>query len=38
MFGGTNDNLGEILALDIKRVPALKLFLGSSTGNMLFLG
>ena len=35
MFGGTNDNLDEILALDIKRVPALKLFLGSSTGNML---
>ena len=35
MFGGTNDNLEEILALDSKRVPALKLFLGSSTGNML---
>src|SRR5210317_1884427 len=35
MFGGTNDNLDEILALDNKRVPALKLFLGSSTGNML---
>ena len=35
MFGGTNDNLEEILALDNKRVPALKLFLGSSTGNML---
>lgn len=35
MFGGTNDNLEEILALDPKRVPALKLFLGSSTGNML---
>jgi dihydroorotase len=35
MFGGTNDNLDEILALDIKRVPALKIFLGSSTGNML---
>ena len=35
MFGGTNDNLEEILALDTKRVPALKLFLGSSTGNML---
>lgn len=26
MFGGTNDNLEEILALDNKRVPALKLF------------
>ena len=35
MFGCTNDNLEEILALDNKRVPALKLFLGSSTGNML---
>jgi len=35
MFGGTNDNLDEILALDTKRVPALKIFLGSSTGNML---
>ena len=35
MFGGTNDNLDQILTLDNKRVPALKLFLGSSTGNML---
>ena len=35
MFGATNDNLDEILALDIKRIPALKIFLGSSTGNML---
>lgn len=35
MFGGTNNNLDQILALDSKRVPALKLFLGSSTGNML---
>ena len=35
MFGGTNDNLDQILSLDPKRVPALKLFLGSSTGNML---
>ena len=35
MFGGTNHNLDQILALDSKRVPALKLFLGSSTGNML---
>ncbi|MBT8270707.1 MAG: dihydroorotase [Flavobacteriaceae bacterium] len=35
MFGGTNDNLEEILKLDSKTVPALKLFLGSSTGNML---
>tara|TARA_A100001011_G_scaffold400823_1_gene519412 strand:- start:570 stop:1901 length:1332 start_codon:yes stop_codon:yes gene_type:complete len=35
MFGGTNDNLDQIIALDPKTVPALKLFLGSSTGNML---
>ena len=35
MFGGTNHNLKEIQALDEKKVPALKLFLGSSTGNML---
>src|SRR6056300_1293428 len=35
MFGGTNDNLAQIQALDSTRVPALKLFLGSSTGNML---
>ncbi len=35
MFGGTNDNLEEIKKIDPKRVPALKLFLGSSTGNML---
>ncbi|RZN84197.1 MAG: dihydroorotase [Winogradskyella sp.] len=35
MFGGTNDNLDEILKLDPKAVAGLKLFLGSSTGNML---
>lgn len=35
MFGGTNDNLDEILKVDAKKVAALKLFLGSSTGNML---
>lgn len=35
MFGGTNDNLEEILKVDEKNVAALKLFLGSSTGNML---
>ena len=34
-FGGTNDNLEEIKRLDPTRVPGLKLFLGSSTGNML---
>lgn len=35
MFGGTNDNLSEIEKIDPKKVAALKLFLGSSTGNML---
>lgn len=35
MFGGTNDNLEEILKVDPKSTAALKLFLGSSTGNML---
>ncbi|MEM6514545.1 MAG: dihydroorotase [Bacteroidota bacterium] len=35
MFGGTNDNLKEILKVDTKSVAGLKLFLGSSTGNML---
>ena len=35
MFGGTNDNLEEILKVDPKSVAGLKLFLGSSTGNML---
>ncbi|MAM29774.1 MAG: dihydroorotase [Flavobacteriaceae bacterium] len=35
MFGGTNDNLAEILKVDPKNVAGLKLFLGSSTGNML---
>ncbi|WP_339655504.1 dihydroorotase [uncultured Salegentibacter sp.] len=35
MFGGTNDNLEEILKVDPKTTAALKLFLGSSTGNML---
>ncbi|MGO4913740.1 dihydroorotase [Leeuwenhoekiella sp. W20_SRS_FM14] len=35
MFGGTNDNLAEIKKVDKKKVAGLKLFLGSSTGNML---
>ncbi|AZQ42893.1 dihydroorotase [Nonlabens ponticola] len=35
MLGGTNDNLEEILNADTSQIPALKLFLGSSTGNML---
>lgn len=35
MMGGTNDNLEEILKTNPKNVPGLKLFLGSSTGDML---
>lgn len=35
MFGGTNDNLEEILKVDETKVAGLKIFLGSSTGNML---
>lgn len=35
MFGGTNDNIDEILKVDKTKVAGLKLFLGSSTGNML---
>lgn len=35
MMGGTNDNLEEILKTDSRNVAGLKLFLGSSTGNML---
>jgi len=35
MIGGTNDNLDEILKTNPRTVPGIKLFLGSSTGNML---
>lgn len=35
MFGGTNDNFEEVARLDKTQVAGLKLFLGSSTGNML---
>jgi len=35
MFGGTNDNLEELLKTNPKKVAAIKLFLGSSTGDML---
>ena len=35
MFGGTNDNLEDILKINKNEVAGLKLFLGSSTGNML---
>ncbi|WP_275315020.1 dihydroorotase [Tenacibaculum bernardetii] len=35
MFGGTNDNLDELLKTNPRNVAGIKLFLGSSTGNML---
>lgn len=35
LFGGTNDNLEELKKLDKKACSGVKLFLGSSTGNML---
>jgi dihydroorotase len=34
-FGGTNDNLEEIKKINPRTTAGLKLFLGSSTGNML---
>ena len=34
-LGATNDNLQEIRNVDIHSVPGIKLFMGSSTGNML---
>ncbi len=34
-MGGTNDNIDEILRTDQKNVCGIKLFMGSSTGNML---
>ena len=34
-MGGTNDNLEEVLNTNPRNVAAIKLFLGSSTGNML---
>lgn len=34
-FGATNDNINIIDKLDPRRVPGVKLFMGSSTGNML---
>lgn len=34
-FGGTNDNINKIKRVDRRLTPGLKLFLGSSTGNML---
>lgn len=35
MMGGTNDNIEEVLKTNPKNVAGIKLFLGSSTGNML---
>ncbi|MDG2147219.1 MAG: dihydroorotase [Flavobacteriaceae bacterium] len=35
LFGGTNHNLDDIKNFDKKKAAGLKLFLGSSTGNML---
>ncbi|SFI22004.1 dihydroorotase [Halpernia frigidisoli] len=35
MMGGTNDNLEELLKTNPRNVAGIKLFLGSSTGNML---
>ncbi len=34
-MGGTNDNLDEVLKVNYNNVCGLKLFMGSSTGNML---
>lgn len=34
-IGATNDNIDTLLSIDNKRVAGVKLFLGSSTGNML---
>lgn len=35
MLGATNDNIEQLLKIDPLRYAAIKLFLGSSTGNML---
>lgn len=35
MMGATNDNLDEVLKTNPKNVAGIKMFLGSSTGNML---
>ena len=34
-YGATNDNTETFSQLDIHRIPGIKLFMGSSTGNML---
>ncbi len=35
MLGATNDNIDDLLSIPVERYAAIKLFLGSSTGNML---
>ena len=35
LIGATNDNLEEIMKADPAKVPGIKVFMGSSTGNML---
>lgn len=34
-YGATNDNVDTFTQLDVHRIPGIKLFMGSSTGNML---
>lgn len=34
-FGATNNNIDTLQQLDLQRVPGVKVFMGSSTGNML---
>ena len=34
-MGASNDNLDEVMKVDIKKVCGLKIFMGSSTGNLL---
>ena len=34
-YGATNDNVDSFAQLDVHRIPGIKLFMGSSTGNML---
>ena len=34
-YGATNDNVDTFSQLDATKIPGIKLFMGSSTGNML---
>ena len=34
-IGATNDNASDLMSADYHRIPGIKLFMGSSTGNML---